>query len=192
MTDSRIQTAEEFAETRHLLPENGRWVELVEGRVVNLDPPDAVHGNVVLNLAKALAAHLQLSNEDDGYLCFEQGMLVSRDPDTVRFPAVCYLKSPERFAQVDQMYTDRPVSLVVEIASTKIRRRNLVEKVRAYHNWGVELVWTADCVEKELHVMQRGQKTKSYRAHQSLFGGPVLSGFKIGVGALFADPEWWR
>ena len=50
-------TAELFAAQRFDLPDDGRWTELVAGRVVALGPPEPIHGTVVLNLTKALGQH---------------------------------------------------------------------------------------------------------------------------------------
>src|SRR4026207_167967 len=112
-------SAQQFAELRPDLPENGRWTELVAGQVVQLDPPDEFHGNVVLNLSKAMADYIQSKSPDSGgYLCFELGLLVHRDPDTIHFPAASFVTQGARFAAVDQIFVDVPPKLVVEIAST--------------------------------------------------------------------------
>ena len=89
MTDQQCLSAEEFAEQKFDFGDGGRWVELVAGKVVSLEPPNAAHGTTVLNLSKALARYLL--EAPDGYACFELGLLVARDPDTVRCPALSYL-----------------------------------------------------------------------------------------------------
>src|SRR5690349_9953116 len=105
MNDEPKLTAQQFAELRPDLPENGRWTELVAGRLVQLDPPDELHGNVVLNLSKAMADYIQSKQQDsEGYLCFELGLLVRRNPDTIHFPAASFVTQGGRFAAVDQIY----------------------------------------------------------------------------------------
>ena len=52
-------TAEEFADQRWTLPEDGRWSELITGEVNHLAPPDMRHGTSVLNLSKRLAEYRQ-------------------------------------------------------------------------------------------------------------------------------------
>jgi hypothetical protein len=49
-------TAAAFLAQRFELPDGGRWSELIRGEVVQSQPPDAPHGNVILHLSKALAA----------------------------------------------------------------------------------------------------------------------------------------
>ncbi len=46
MIDDALVTAEEFANTKYDLPEGGRWTELFAGRILTLQPPDEVHGNI--------------------------------------------------------------------------------------------------------------------------------------------------
>ena len=193
MKDRQILTAEQFAARRPDLPENGRWIELVEGRLVQLDPPDDIHGNVVLNLSKAMADYLQTNQQvSDGYLCFELGLLVHRDPDTIHFPAASYLTQGPRFAESDQIYIDFPPRLVIEIASTNRRRRGLVDRVKAYQKWGVEEIWIADGLQKQMHVVETGRGAISYNGQQSLSGSSVLRDFRVDVGALFKAPDWWK
>src|SRR5579871_5633979 len=115
MQPAELLTAEQFGDQFFELPEGGRWTELIEGRLVELSPPDDAHGNVVRNLSKSLALYAQTSQR--GYACFELGLIVRRDPDTVRFPAACYFVTGERFAESDKFLTDVCPALVIEIAS---------------------------------------------------------------------------
>jgi len=192
MNTRTLLTAEQFAENRFELPDGGRWVELVNGEVVILDSPGVEHGDAVLNLSKMLASHLQDPEADDeGYVCYDLGLVVSRNPDTVHFPTMSYLVGGDRFSQADETMTESPPALVVEIASTNLRRRDMSSRVKAYHALGVELVWVADPIGKNLHVTEPGKPSKKLSSHHTLSGGPVLPGFKVRVGRLFAEPTWW-
>ena len=188
-------TAEQFAEKKFDLPDGGRWVELVDGEVVTLQPPDVAHGTTVLNLSKALANCLQQDSE--GYACFELGLIVARNPDTVRCPSVSYFIEGDRFAEADSTVTETKPALVVEVPSTNDRRRDLGRRVKTYLQWGVELVWVIDPVDKEVFVYQRGRPSKQLGEHQMLYGcslkgNSVLPEFKIRISDLFAEPEWWH
>lgn len=190
MTSSASMTAEQFAERQHELEDGGRWLELIAGRVVVLQPPDEAHGNVVRNLSKALAESLRQSGE--GYACFELGLLVTRGPDTVRRPPICCYVSGEMFAESDKAVTEARPELVIEIASTSDRRKEMEERVREYLDWGVRMVWVIDPIGRRVHTFQPKHATKLQGEAESLIGYPVLSGFRIRIGDLFADPEWWR
>ena len=189
MIDFNLLTGEQFVERKLDLPEGGRWHELVAGKVVQLQPPDVAHGTTLLNFSKALADYLQ--RQPDGYACFELGLIVGRDPDTVRCPAVSFFVEGDKFAESDKTVTDSRPALVVEIASTNDRRRTMRQRVDEYLAWGVQLVWVADPNEKQFHIFQPGRPGKKLGEDQSLLGQPVINGFEIRVGDLFLEPEWW-
>lgn len=189
MSTPSIWSAEQFADNKFELPEGGRWTELCAGEVVTLSPPDEGHGNVVLNFSKALAEHAQKA--EDGYACFELGLIVARNPDTVFCPAVSYFRTGERFAELENLVTETVPELVVEIASTNDRRRNISARIAAYLNWGVGHVWLADTQRQEIHIFQPGVSPIRLRGREVLHGGMVLKEFRSHVDDLFAAPAWY-
>lgn len=191
MEHPQILTAEQFAERRYDLPEGGRWTELVEGQIVVLDPPDEAHGTTVLNLSKALAAWFQRAGEQSAYTCFELGLIVSREPDTVRCPPISCFTQGERFAELENVVTATRPDLVVEVTSTNRRRRTIGGRVEEYQTWGVGTIWVADPTEREIHVFGRDRSNRQLAEDQVLSGEPVLPGFEVPVGDVFAAPEWW-
>lgn len=108
----RTLTAEQFIEQRFDMPDSGQWAELVEGVPVFLEPPDLDHGNAILNLSKAVAAYVQQGVP--GYACFDLGLLMGRAPDTIRFPAMCWFATGERFEESDKDITETVPTLVVD------------------------------------------------------------------------------
>jgi hypothetical protein len=64
------------------------------------------------------------------------------------------------------------------------------QRVIGWLEWGVRLVWVLDPQEKQAHAFERARQGQLRSAHQSLFGGSVLSGFEVGVGDLFKEPGW--
>lgn len=183
-------TAEQFVAGREELPDGGRWTELVAGRPLTLSPPTIEHGTIVLNLTKALAAYSQSGQA--GYACFELGLMIARHPDTVYFPAVSFFTSGPLFAEADKVVTEVRPSMVVEVASTNDRRRGMEQRVSAWLEWGVKLVWVLDPQSKQVHAIEKGKAGQRLAEHQSLLGGSVLGGFKVNVGELFKEPGWAR
>ena len=49
-----------------------------------------------------------------------------------------------------------------------------------------------DPVEKRCHVYGQGETPRQLDDGQTLEGGEVIADFRIPVGHLFADPEWWK
>ena len=199
MIDFPLLTAEQFAEEKYDLPEVGRWHELVAGKVVNLHPPSVAHGTAVLNLSKALAEHLQKLSR--GYACFELGLVVGRDPDTVRCPPLSLFAKGGLFAESDKIVTDTKPAMVFEIASTADRRRSMERRIQEYLECGIELVWVADTFEKLVRTSERDQPQQTLLETHHLDGDTffkrsrdnrtLLSGFKFRVADVFAEPEFW-
>lgn len=182
-------TIEEFEEK---LLDGDRWVELVEGRFVRLNPPDDAHGDVVRNLSRAMATFLQ--NSTDTYACFELPLIVKREPPTVRCPAISCFRFQEggRFAETDKVITDTCPILVVEVASTNERREAMSDRVQSYLAWGVEAVWVIDPVTQHVHQFRGRNFSQMLKDPQVLIGHPELSGFTIPVANLFRQPEWLK
>ena len=180
-------TVEQFEEK---LFEGERWVELVDGRFVRLEPPDDAHGDVVRNLARALAALLKKSR--DTYAGFELPLLISRNPPTVRCPAIsCFRFEPgNRFAETDKVLSETLPMLVIEVASTNDRRSAMADRIRAYQEWGVTYVWVIDPVTRHVHLFQGRDPGRMLKEPQVLVGHPALPGFAMPVSDLFRQPEW--
>ena len=190
MPSDEILTAEQFAAGRHELPDGGRWTELVAGRPILFSPPTVEHGGAVLNLGKALAEYSHKGQ--GGYACFELGLIVAREPDTVRFPAVSFFMAGPMFAESDKIITEIMPTLIVEVASSNDRRRGLEQRVGGWLNWGVPLVWALDLHAKQVHVFEQGRAVSALAEHDVLTGGSRLPGFKTGVKGLFQEPAWWK
>jgi Uma2 family endonuclease len=188
MVDRTRLTAEEFAATKYELPNGGRWVELIAGHVVALQPPSEMHGIVVMNFSKALAEHLRRADEP-GYACFDLGLIVARSPDTVRVPQISYFTNRDRFAETDAMVTETRPALVVEVASTNDRRHQMGTRVRDYLRWGVKRVWIIDPVELLCSVHCLGRPVKRLSAREMLSGDPLPAEFRVSVSDLLAEPQ---
>jgi Uma2 family endonuclease len=189
MDSSALLTAEDFAARIAEDDLGWQWAELVGGQVASLEPPDLLHGAVVLNLTKALATYLQSNPDESGYACFELGVVVSRSPDTVRRPPVSFFVGGERFAELERRVTDTRPTLVIEIASTNDRRHDMRERVESYLKWGVRTVWVVDTAEKSVHVLASAGPPRVFSAGQQVPGQPIFGDFQVGVTQLFEMPQ---
>jgi hypothetical protein len=184
MSDSLL-TAEEFA-SRDLLDDLGASrSELVAGRIVAGEEGDLLQGAVVFNLAKALARHLQQAPEANGYACFEIGLILARNPDTVRRPAISFFAGGQRFAELERSITETRPALVVEVPATNNRRGEMRERVESYVRWGVGTVWVADTSQRALHVIGRDARPRVLVGDAGVPAPSFLSGLRLRVGELF-------
>ncbi len=196
---ARSLTAELFADTKFDHPEGGRWSELICGEVIVLEPPPAEHGVAVLNISKSLARYLELNPE--GYACFELGLIVGRSPDSVYCPAISYFVGGNRFAEMDNIVSESCPVLVVEVASTRDRRRFLAQRVEHYFRSGASVVWIADPQQKQVSVFLPGQSPEVLRAGDVIRSGEnwwstresgaFLEEFELAVEQIFLDPDWY-
>ena len=182
-------TLEQFEER---VLDGERWIELVEGRFMRLNPPDDAHGDVVRNLSRSLATFLKKSA--DTYACFELPLIVRKERPVVRCPAVsCFRFEPgARFAETDKVLTDTRPVLVVEVASTNERRESMAVRVQAYLEWGVTGVWVIDPVTRHVHQFHGRGNGQTLKEPQVVTGHPVLPGFVIPVSDLFKLPLWMK
>jgi Uma2 family endonuclease len=180
-TADRLLTAAEFAE----LPEEGPYrLELVRGRVVRSPRPGALHGRLVLRLGRLLDEFVEAGGH--GVVVVESGALLERDPDTVRGPDVAFY-SRERIPENAYAMTFwGPPDLAVEITSPGNRVSEIQEKVKAYLDAGVRMVWVIDPHSRTATVYRAGGEARLLGAEDSLDGGAVLPGFRLPLISLFA------
>ncbi len=180
-------TVEQFLDQRGEMPEGGQWAELHAGVPVFLEPPDVDHGTVVLNLSKALATYFH--QVDAGYACFDLGLHVARQPDTVYFPAVSLFLTGLRFAESDNAVTETVPALAIEILSTPDRKQGLELRLAQLLHWGVPTVWTIDLKSKTVQIWDR-KGERLLRSDEIIETVPALPGFRVPVIELFTVPEW--
>lgn len=180
-------TAQQFLEQRSEMPEAGQWAELHAGVPVFLELPDVDHGTAVLNLSKALAGYFQQS--PIGYACFDIGLQLAHQPDTVLFPAVCLYLGGPMFAESDREITESVPAVIVELASTRDRRAHLDGRILRWLQWGVREVWSIDPKALSVQIDTHSQNRELHGADGRLTSGN-LRGFELTVSELFRVPDW--
>lgn len=181
---------EEFLDARYELPEGGQWSELVEGRALCFQPPDVDHGTVVLNLSKGVSRWASAVSQ--GYAVFDLGIVLRREPGTVRFPAASFFIEGGRFSETDRDVTETRPAAVVELASTADRRKVMDFRVREYLTHGIDLVLVVDPKFESVNVYEAGQPERELRAGERLSDLAPLPGFELDVADLFVVPEWYQ
>jgi Uma2 family endonuclease len=188
MMDSLL-TAEQFFADRDEFQDSGRWMELWMGRLVRLSPPDELHGLVVLNLGKRLGEHF--SQTQSGSASFGRPLVVARNPDTVRIPAISCFGPNERLDAWDEGPTEVRPELVVDVASSNDRRRGIGERVRQLHLAGVPEVWIVDTKTNQVGQYVAGEPPVVIAEDDLILGRQMLAGLSIRGASLFERPAWW-
>lgn len=177
----KLMTAEEFA----ALPEplNGSQQELVKGEVVIMPPPQARHGILCSRIDRRLGIYVE-ENKLGWTTSNDTGVILERDPDTVRGPDVAFW-SIARQPELPAGYFEIPPDIAVEVLSPTDRRRDVREKIREYIALGVRLVWLIDPETRTVTVYLGTIRGTELDESDTLDGGEVLPGFAVPVSYLF-------
>jgi len=181
-------TAEEFFDFVHQ-PENAnKWLELVRGEVIELPPPMKPHGVVCGNSAWLLGSYVRQRRK--GYVTTnDSGVILERDPDTVRGPDVALYEDAQKWDDLHPKYGEVPPRLAVEVLSPNDRADRTLRKLMDYLRNGVALVWLVDPEARTVTVYRPGAPPYELKEHEELTGHDVLPGFSCKVADLFYLPE---
>jgi Uma2 family endonuclease len=167
------------------LPEPDAWrSELVRGRLVREPRPGARHGSLAARLVHLLYGFVEAGGH--GVVLADAGVLLSRDPDTVRGPDIAFF-SPDRVpaSGYETPFWGAP-DLAVEIASPSNRPAELQEKVADYIGAGVRRVWVVDPRTRSVTVHRPDGSARLLKVDDVLEGEDVLPGFALRLDRLFA------
>lgn len=183
-------TAEEFCHWASSSEQEGRWFELVRGVVIELPPPKRPHGRICANVAFELNKFVRKRRK--GYVVTnDAGVILERDPDTVRGPDVAVYEDEDTFDEMPAGYAEIPPVLVVEVLSPSDRADQITRKLTDYLQNGVQMVWLVDPATRTVSVYQPGNSPGLVQGRQVLTGGDVLPGLKVRLATLF-PPEKGR
>jgi Uma2 family endonuclease len=183
----QLLTAEEFHDWVHR-PENvNRWFELERGKVIELPPPVKRHGVVAANLTRLLGNYPVARNQ--GYVTSnDSGVILERDPDTVRGPDVAVYEDAQDYSELHPKYGEVPPRLAVEVLSPNDRADRVMRKLTDYLRTGVLLVWLVDPEIQTVTVYRKDKGPETLNDQQELTGGDILPGFHCRVADLFFVP----
>ncbi len=185
---TKTMTADEFYDFVHR-PENAnKWFELERGGVIELPPPMKVHGPVCSNVAWVLGNYIRQRRK--GYLTTnDSGVILERDPDTVRGPDVALYEDAQKYEDLHPKYGEVPPRLAVEVLSPNDRADRLTRKMMDYLRNGVGLVWLVDPNAKLVTVYRTDGPPYELKEGEELTGNAVLPDFRCKVADFFYLPE---
>ena len=169
-------------------PENrNRCFELVRGEVIEVSRPTRIHGCVCANTTAEL--HLYARKKKKGYVVSnDSGVILERDPDTVRGPDVAWYEDVLDFEDLPTKWGDVPPRVAVEVLSPNDTAPYITVKINDYLENGVEQVWIIDPDARTITVYSK-TGIKRLTEKDTLTGGDVLPGFRCKVADLFVLPE---
>ena len=161
--------------------------ELVEGRMIVRDPPKELHGLVAARILRALFRYLDRRYESEAesgvLLCNDVGILLQRDPPTVRAADVCYYLA-SRVPRDRTQYSEEVPDMVLEVRSPTDRAGYLREKIDDWRRGGCRHIWVAD-PRKRTFAEFSGDAVTTLHEGERFQGGALFPGIDIEIGALF-------
>jgi Uma2 family endonuclease len=183
MDTKTLMTADEFeAVAARLGP-----CELVRGEVITLSPAGYPHSRITFNVALALG-EWERRTHLGRMLTAEMGLVVEKDPDTVRGADAAYY-SYERLPKGAEPpgFSAVPPNLVVEIIGKGQGWRQMVEKTGEYFRMGVDRVWVIDPKTRRVHIFRPDAEPMILGTEDALTDEGILPGFSCRVTELFTD-----
>jgi Uma2 family endonuclease len=183
----RKMTADEFYEFVNRPENDARWFELVRGEVIELSRPTRPHGVICANVTRILANYTFAKHY--GYVCSnDTGVVLERDPDTVRGPDVALFDDVQRMEDLPERWGDTQPRLAVEVLSPNDRADYINRKITDYLENNVDLVWVLDPEARTVTVYRKNVGPKVLHEKDRLTGDDVLPGFRCKVADFFATP----
>jgi len=177
----RVMTAQQLLDYRH---EPYRQ-ELIAGRLYEMEPPGAEHGQVAMVIGALLFAHVR--ERDLGTVfAAETGFLLASDPDTVRAPDAAFVRR-ERADEVGvtARYWPGPPDLAVEVDSPGDRRTAVEAKALDWLAAGARAVMVVDPRLGTVTVYRARDDIRVLTADEPLALGDVVPGWSPRVGEFF-------
>ena len=118
--------------------------------------PGKLHGFVCGNIARILGNFARQRKK--GYVCTnETGIVVERDPDTVRGPDLMFFEDASSAADIERKFGQTPALLDVEVLSPNDTHGKIMKRVNEQLAFGTPLVWVVDCEAENVTVHRPGR-----------------------------------
>lgn len=159
--------------------------ELIRGEICETMPSGGRHGETVVNIVIPMGSHIKLHSL--GRLAAsDSGVLLERDPDTVREPDIAFI-SAERLPLDVEVYGYYEVvpDLIVEVISPGDSAREVMDKALMWLSYGARMVWTVNPESRSVDVYRVGERTVTLSECDMLDGLDVVPGFTCAVGEIF-------
>ena len=181
-TETNLLTADDLLR----LHSEGVRGELIRGVLCETMPTGQQHGAIAANLSFELLSHIR-PRRLGIVTTSDSGVLLERDPDTVREPDVAFFSNARGGDQPTPKYAEQSPDLVVEIVSPSDDLENVRVKAEMWLSFGVRLVWVVQPETRSVEVHRSGAAAELIGEDGELDGLDVLPGFRCPVGAIFGE-----
>jgi Uma2 family endonuclease len=161
------------------LPE-GEPVELLRGRLIVSPSPDTLHQTLSIMLSTFL---FNISQRTGGRALAAPTDVVL-DDHTILQPDALYVRRDRKSIIRDRVYG--PPDLLIEILSPSNSRRDRVDKLNLYAEYGVTEYWIVDPIERQFDfLVNRGGKFEIQPQHDDRYSSSILAEIEIDLAAFW-------
>jgi Uma2 family endonuclease len=183
-TAKKLMTAEEFYDWANSPENEARDYELVRGRVVEVSRPGDRHGVVCVNTVVLLDGYMRRRRRGR-VVSNDAGVILERDPDTVRGPDVVYHDKTLRYEDLNPKFSEDVPILGVEVLSPNDRIGAMTKRVAEFLKAGMKMVWVLDPDARDLTIYRADQPPVVLDETQEVVVEDVLPGFRCRVADFF-------
>lgn len=181
-TAELLMTIDEFAK----LAADGKSRELVEGKVVLMNPPKPWHGVICSRVAFHLGGYIQQHKLGWSMSC-DAGIVTHRDPDSLRgadFAFYTFARLPDARNMKD--YPAVAPELVCEVMSEYDRWQDAMSKAMEYLQAGVVAVCIFNPDSESITIVRGDREPEVLDLDDHLALPDVLPGLRVPVRDFFA------
>jgi Uma2 family endonuclease len=179
-----LMTAEQFFDWTQRPENQGRQYELVRGKVMEMSRPGERHCVVCGNVGWVLNNYIR-QRRRGRVLTNDPGIVVARDPDTVRGPDVLLFDDHKPYDELNPKFAEGVAKLAVEVLSPNDRVGKVTKRVGEYLAAGIALVWIVDPEARDVTVYRAGQTSEVFEGDETLTGFDVLPGLTCRLADVF-------
>jgi len=167
------------------MPDDGMRRELVEGRVLTMEPSGFNHGRVAATANRLLGAHAHATGIG-ATVAAETGFILATDPDTVRAPDAAFVSRArvEAVGETVRFWPGAP-DFALEVASPGDGPREIEAKAKAWLAAGTSAVLVLDPAAKAATVYRPGCQPRTSTDGQ-LDLTDAVPGWRVAVADFFA------
>ena len=169
------------------LPDDGNRYELVQGELVARAPAGFLRGVVVDRIGRRIGDYVERRSLGVSAAA-ETGFQIKHDADTVRAPDYAFISHERLRGSLPATgYAEVTPDLVVEVISPRDRPSDVDAKTAMWLDAGVRLVWVVDPASRTVAAHHEHGTVTTFRATDTLNGGPVLPGFTCLAADILGD-----
>jgi Uma2 family endonuclease len=185
--ETKLMTADEFYDWANRPENRDKYCELERGEIVEMSRPGRRHGLVCANVVGILGNFT--ARWKKGYICSNgTGVVVERNPDTVRGYDILLFDDARRFEEVEEKYGETPPLISVEVLWANKSAGQVMRRIDEQLRFGTQMVWVVDPDARNVIVHQPGEEPLIFEETEELTGGHVLPNLRCRVAEFFNLP----